>query len=91
MARGRYRRQREYPQPPPPSKNNTATMIIKVSVDMPHLAPCVTSDCSLAFVSSASRSHFTMMKTAGTNISLPFGICLPPGIAGILRHGFFIP
>ena len=35
MARGRYRRQREYPQPPPPSKNNTKTMINTVSIVSP--------------------------------------------------------
>jgi len=35
MARGRYRRQREYPQPPPPSKNNTIITINKVSIVSP--------------------------------------------------------
>jgi hypothetical protein len=35
IARGRYRRQREYPQPPPPSKNNTTITINKVSIVSP--------------------------------------------------------
>jgi len=35
MARGHYRRQREYPQPPPPSKNNTKTTINTVSIVSP--------------------------------------------------------
>jgi hypothetical protein len=35
MARGRYRRQRAYPQPPPPSKNNTKTTINTVSIVSP--------------------------------------------------------
>jgi hypothetical protein len=35
MARGRYRRQREYPQPPPPIKNNTKTTINTVSIISP--------------------------------------------------------
>jgi hypothetical protein len=32
---GRYRRQREYPQPPPPSKNNTTITINRVSIVSP--------------------------------------------------------
>ena len=35
MARGRYRRQREYPQPPPPSKSTTKITINKVSIVSP--------------------------------------------------------
>jgi hypothetical protein len=35
MARGRYRRQREYPQPPPPIKNNTTITINRVSILSP--------------------------------------------------------
>jgi hypothetical protein len=35
MARGRYRRQREYPQPPPPSKNTTRRTINIVSIVSP--------------------------------------------------------
>ena len=35
MARGRYRRQREYPQPPPPSKSTTKITINRVSIASP--------------------------------------------------------
>jgi hypothetical protein len=35
--RGRYRRQREYPQPPPPTKNNTKITIKIVSIVSPLL------------------------------------------------------
>jgi hypothetical protein len=35
MARGCYRRQREYPQPPPPSKSSTKITINKVSIVSP--------------------------------------------------------
>ncbi len=35
MARSRYPRQREYPQPPPPSKNSTTITINRVSIVSP--------------------------------------------------------
>jgi hypothetical protein len=38
MARGRYPRHREYPQPPPPTKNNTKITINKVSIVLLYLA-----------------------------------------------------
>ncbi|MBP1610539.1 MAG: hypothetical protein H6Q04_2774 [Acidobacteria bacterium] len=83
MVIGPYLRQYEHHQPPPPSKNSTTIMMIKVSCGISQLACYKTPDCSLAFVSSALQSDFTVMKTAGRNIQLPSGIRLPPGMPGI--------